>query len=71
LSALREKLGIKDENLREINDFLLREDNPLTNGLLKIVEKYGDVDEINRKAQAKEMAKLFIPKLKRWCSSGS
>jgi len=42
--------------LKEINDFLLRKDNPLTNGLLKIIEKYGSVEDINRKA--KEARKL-------------
>ena len=51
MDTLREKLRIKEENLKEINDFLLRKDNPLTNGLVKIVEKYGGVDEINRKAR--------------------
>jgi len=55
LDSLREKLRIKD-NLKEINDFLFRKDNPLTNGLFKIIEKYGGVDEINRKA--KEARKL-------------
>jgi len=51
LKDLREKLRISEENLREINDFLLRKDNPLVNGLLGIVEKYGGVEEINRKAK--------------------
>lgn len=44
-------MKIREENLREINDFLLRKDNPVVNGLLKIVEKYGGVSEINRKAR--------------------
>jgi hypothetical protein len=56
LDRLREKLRISEENLKEINDFLLRKDNPLINGLFKIVEKYGGVDEINRRA--KESRKL-------------
>lgn len=51
MDDLREKLRINEETLSEINDFLLRKDNPLTSGLLKIVEKYGGVDEINRKAK--------------------
>ncbi|MDH5483438.1 MAG: hypothetical protein OEY22_11280 [Candidatus Bathyarchaeota archaeon] len=51
MDNVREKLGIKEEHLKEINDFLLRKDNPVTNGLLKIVEKYGGVNEINRKAK--------------------
>lgn len=56
MGRLRQKLGIRDENLKSINDFFLREDNPLINSLLKIIEKFGGVDEINRKAQ--EAAKL-------------
>jgi len=56
LDSLGEKLRIKEDNLKEINDFLLRKDNPLTNGLFKIIEKYGGVEEINRKA--KEARKL-------------
>jgi len=56
LNNIKERLRIKDEKLREINDFLMREDNPLVNGLLRIVEKHGGVDEINRKAR--EASKL-------------
>lgn len=52
----REKFKIREENLEAINDFLLKKDNPLTNGLLEIVDKHGGVDEINRKA--KESRKL-------------
>jgi len=51
LDDLKERLGIREENLNEINDFLLRKDNPLVDGLIKIVEKYGGVDKINRKAR--------------------
>jgi hypothetical protein len=51
LNDLREKLGIREENLTAINTFLLKKDNPLTNGLLQIVDKHGGVEEINRKAK--------------------
>ena len=56
MDSLGEKLRIKEDDLKEINDFLLRKDNPLTNGLFKIIEKYGGVEDINRKA--KEARKL-------------
>ena len=56
MNNIKERLRIKDEKLREINDFLMREDNPLVNGLLRIVEKHGGVDQINRKAR--EASKL-------------
>ncbi len=46
----RKKLSIDHARLDEINDFLLRDDNPLVTGLLEVIEKYGGVDEINKKA---------------------
>lgn len=52
----KERLKIKEENLKEINDFLLKKDNPLVDGLLEIIEKHGGANEINRKA--KESRKL-------------
>jgi hypothetical protein len=51
LEDIRERLKIDEENLSDINEFLLREDNPLVNGILEIIEKYGGVDEINRMAE--------------------
>jgi hypothetical protein len=65
VSALRERLRIKEENLKQINSFLLREDNPLVNGLLKIVEKYGGVDEINHKAREARKLENLMERLKR------
>ncbi|MEM3774306.1 MAG: hypothetical protein QXX92_04755 [Candidatus Bathyarchaeia archaeon] len=56
MKALREKLLIDDRNVKEVNAFLLREDNPLINGVLEIIDKHGGVEEINRKA--KENGKL-------------
>ncbi len=50
MSDLRHKLEIPEENLKEINDFLLNPDNPLINDLLQVIDKYGGVDEINKKA---------------------
>jgi hypothetical protein len=50
LLGVREKLRISEEKLKEINEFLLKGDSPLTNDLLEIVDKYGGVEEINRKA---------------------
>ena len=46
----RQKLKIDNSRLKEINEFLLRDDNPLVTDLLKLIEKYGGVDEINKKA---------------------
>ncbi|MGC8998313.1 MAG: hypothetical protein ACP5JW_02780 [Candidatus Bathyarchaeia archaeon] len=51
MKAIREKMLINEENLKEVNAFLLREDNPLINGILKIIDENGGVEEINRKAR--------------------
>ena len=47
----RSKLRIDVERLNEINDFLLKDDNPLVTDFLKVIEKHGGIDEINRKAE--------------------
>ena len=47
----RDKLRIDQNRLSEINDFLLKDDNPLITKLLDIIQKHGGVDEINRKAR--------------------
>ena len=65
MDNVRERLRIKEENLKEINDFLLRKDNPLINGLLEIVEKYGGVDEINRKAKEARKLENLMSQLKK------
>ena len=51
LNELQQKLRISEQNLKEINNFLLQGDNPLINDLLELIDKYGGVDEINRKAE--------------------
>ncbi len=52
----RQKLRINENRLKEINDFLLSENNPLITNLLDVIDKYGGVEEINKKA--KEARKL-------------
>ena len=47
----RRKLKIDAARLERINEFLLRDDNPLVTDLLEVIEKYGGVDEINKKAE--------------------
>jgi len=65
LTEVRERLKIAEDNLREINDFILREDNPLVNQLLEIVEKYGGVDEINRKAREASKLENLMERLRK------
>lgn len=56
MKDLREKLKIPDKAIKSINDFILDPKNPLINDLMEVIEKYGGVEEINRKA--KEAGKL-------------
>jgi hypothetical protein len=69
LTDLKEKLRIDENNLREVNEFLQRKDNPLVEGLLQIVEKYGGVTEINRKAKEAQQIESLMGKLKKRNSS--
>jgi len=64
LNNLKQKLRIKEENLKKINDFLLKEDNPLVDNLLKIIEKYGSIEEINRKAREARKLENLMAQLK-------
>ena len=60
MTDLRKKLEIPKDALKSINDFLLDERNPLINDLLEIIEKYGGVNEINKKAEdASKIDNLF------------
>jgi hypothetical protein len=65
LADLRERLGIDEENLREINKFLLQKDNPLIDDVLQIVERYGGVEEINRKAKEARRIENLMGRLER------
>ncbi len=66
--SLRESLRIGSSALEEINRFLLDPDNPVINGLLQVIAKYGTPDEINAQAQrARELPNL-LGKLREWNS---
>ncbi len=60
---LRNRLRIHEDNLEEINKFLLEKNNPLVERLLEIVEKYGGVHEINRKAEENRKPEVLIGRL--------
>ncbi len=51
MKDLREKLKIPDKAIKSINEFILDGKNPLINELMELIEKYGGVEEINRKAE--------------------
>ncbi|MFW9845264.1 MAG: hypothetical protein ACFFD6_00835 [Candidatus Thorarchaeota archaeon] len=61
----RQKLEIDGKRLNEINEFLLKEDNPLVNGLLQVIDKYGGVDEINKKADAARKLESLLERLEK------
>jgi hypothetical protein len=61
----RERLRINQENFLEINEFLTKKDNPLTNSLLEIIEKFGGVNEINRKARESRKLDNLISRLEK------
>ncbi|MBU2573139.1 MAG: hypothetical protein KKH28_03570 [Elusimicrobia bacterium] len=46
-----EKLEISEKKLQEINDFLTSPSNALTGDLMKVIAKYGSIEEINAKAE--------------------
>lgn len=64
MASLRQKLKIEEKNLKKINDFILSENNPLINNLLKVIEKYGGVDEINHKAREARKLENLMARLK-------
>jgi len=60
VTDLRQQLRISEQQLKEINDFVLDPENGLINQLLDLVERYGGPEEINRKAaQARELENLI------------
>ncbi|MFW9823773.1 MAG: hypothetical protein ACFFE4_12595 [Candidatus Thorarchaeota archaeon] len=60
MSNIREKLKIPYSALQVINDFLLNENNPIINDLLEIIDKYGGIEEINKKAlEASNLETIF------------
>jgi len=65
----REKLEINEDSLREIKDFLQRKDNPLVGKVLEVIEKYGGVDEINRRANEAAKVDNLINRLRKKNSS--
>jgi len=59
-SDLRERLRIAPVRLDEINTLLLDPNSRAINDFLAVVEKYGGVEEINRKAeQARRLPNLM------------
>jgi len=64
MSDLRDNLKITTARLDEINDFLLDPNNELVNQLIEIIERYGGIEEINRKAAEARNLDYLMDQLK-------
>ncbi len=64
MKELRKKLKITSKALDTVNKFLVDENNILINNLFEIIEKYGGVDEINKKAKEASELDNLLSKLK-------
>ena len=62
---IRNKLTIKNSRLDEINTFLTDSNNKLVNNLLSIIEKYGGIEEINRKFRESGRLENLMARLKK------
>lgn len=61
---MKNNLKINEERLEAINSFFGGKANPLVEGLLKVIEKHGGVEKIQRKAQESQKLENKLDKLK-------
>ncbi len=64
MSDLRSLMAIGEEKLQAVNRFLTDPDNPLVNGLLAVVDKFGGPEAINRKAAEARRPETLMARLK-------
>ncbi|MCK5248242.1 hypothetical protein KAR02_15155 [Candidatus Bipolaricaulota bacterium] len=64
MSDLRQRLAISEDHLQQINRFLTDPNSEVINDLLRIVEKHGGPEEINRKADAARRLPSLMARLK-------
>jgi len=64
MNTLQQKLQISEERLAEVNHLLMDPDNEVVNQILKIVERYGGPEEINRKADQARRFDSIMSRLK-------
>jgi len=63
MNDIRKKLEIPKEALESLNQFLLDENNPLINDLLSLLDKYGGIENINKKAEESSKIENLMDKL--------
>ena len=68
MSDLRQRLAIPEEHFRQINRFLTDPDSEVINDFLRVVEKHGGPEEINRQANAARQLPRLLERLE---ASGS
>jgi hypothetical protein len=59
----RKLLEITNEALESVNKFLLDENNPLINDLISLIDKYGGIETINKKAEEAGKLENLLEKL--------
>ena len=59
----RKLLEIPNEALESVNRFLLDENNPLINDLFRLLDKYGGIETINKKAEEASKLENLLEKL--------
>ncbi len=65
MSDIRKKLAISKENLESIQNFLLNDNNPFINDLLQVIDKYGGVNEINKRYEESRKIENIYQKLEK------
>ena len=62
---MRKKLVIEDKRLDEINNFILDSNNKIVNDFLKVIDKYGGPEEINKKARESSKIENLMSRLRK------
>ncbi|NHJ19775.1 MAG: hypothetical protein EAX91_02440 [Candidatus Lokiarchaeota archaeon] len=65
MNDIRKKLEIPNSALNSINQFLLDETNPLINDLLSLLDNYGGIETINKKAKEASKLENLLDKLEK------
>jgi len=65
MNELRKKLKITNKALDVVNNFLTDKNNVLINDLFEVIDKYGGVDEINKKAKEARNFDFLFDKLQK------
>ena len=65
MEDIRKKLAISQENLESVQNFFMDENNPFINDLIQVIEKYGGVEEINKKYTESRKLETIYKKLEK------